>query len=78
MPLSACSLCPVVYRGRAWGGRQAAQKKYENVGSAVNLNPTHYLHAFNWVWASLRFNEKELIQHAGLDMVMYLRMFVMA
>ena len=37
-----------------------------------------YLRSFTWVSTALRMSEKDLIEHAGLDAVVYLRIYIMA
>ena len=34
-----------------------------------------YLLSFKWIWTALRMSEENLIEHAGLDAVVYLRIY---
>eukprot|EP00246_Nothoceros_aenigmaticus_P002986 TRINITY_DN13914_c0_g3_i1.p1 TRINITY_DN13914_c0_g3~~TRINITY_DN13914_c0_g3_i1.p1 ORF type:complete len:106 (+),score=8.36 TRINITY_DN13914_c0_g3_i1:421-738(+) len=43
----------------------------------VNLDPKSYLHAFDWVKKCFDMQESELIEHAGLDAVVFLRIFML-
>jgi hypothetical protein len=36
-----------------------------------------YLWSFSWVAAALRMSEENLIEHAGLDSVVYLRIYLL-
>ncbi|RRT57437.1 hypothetical protein B296_00037974 [Ensete ventricosum] len=42
----------------------------------VNLNLSSYLRFLGWMPAALRMPEPELISHAGLDSVVYLRIYL--
>ena len=42
----------------------------------VNLNLSSYLRFLGWMPAALRMPEPELINHAGLDSVVYLRIYL--
>ncbi|CAI0579023.1 unnamed protein product [Linum tenue] len=43
----------------------------------VNLDPRTYIRFLNWMPAALRMPEPELIEHAGLDSVVYIRIYLM-
>ncbi|CAN1855325.1 CSC1-like protein At4g02900 [Linum perenne] len=43
----------------------------------VNVDPTTYIRFLNWMPAALRMPEPELIDHAGLDSVVYIRIYLM-
>ncbi|GAB2285253.1 hypothetical protein Dimus_019707 [Dionaea muscipula] len=46
------------------------------VGKFVNLDIKLYLRFLNWMPAALKMPEPELIEHAGLDSVVYLRIYL--
>lgn len=43
----------------------------------VNLNVKSYAHVMDWIWTTLRMPETELIEHAGLDSAVLLRVFLL-
>lgn len=43
----------------------------------VNLDSKTYLRFLNWVPAALRMPEPELIEHAGLDSAVYIRIYLL-
>ena len=43
----------------------------------VNLNVKSYAHVMDWIWTTLRMRETELIEHAGLDSAVLLRVFLL-
>ncbi|XP_020093576.1 CSC1-like protein At1g32090 isoform X2 [Ananas comosus] len=47
------------------------------VGKFVNLNLWTYLTFLNWVPGALRMSQSEIIQHAGLDSAVYLRIYIL-
>ncbi|CAI0550888.1 unnamed protein product [Linum tenue] len=47
------------------------------VGKVVNLDFRSYLKFLNWMPEALRMPEPELIDHAGLDSVVYLRIYLL-
>ncbi|XP_022970940.1 CSC1-like protein At3g21620 [Cucurbita maxima] len=47
------------------------------VGRIVNLDFRSYLKFLNWMVAALRMPEPELIDHAGLDSAVYLRIYLL-
>lgn len=55
---------------------QEASKKYE--GGGTGKGPTMFSHIVTWIPKALGFDEKELVRHAGLDAVIYLRMYLLA
>lgn len=47
------------------------------ISKIVNLDFQSYLRFLNWVPAALRMPEPELIEHAGLDSAVYLRIYLL-
>ncbi|KAL8100838.1 CSC1-like protein At4g02900 isoform X1 [Apium graveolens] len=47
------------------------------VRKVVNLDPRMYLRFWNWMPAALRMPEPELIDHAGLDSAVYIRIYLL-
>ncbi|XP_072963566.1 CSC1-like protein At1g32090 [Typha angustifolia] len=47
------------------------------VGKFVNLNIWTYLTFLNWIPGALRMSQAEIIQHAGLDSAVYLRIYIL-
>lgn len=47
------------------------------VGRVINLSFRSYVRFLNWVPQALRMPELELIEHAGLDSVVYLRIYLL-
>jgi calcium permeable stress-gated cation channel len=43
----------------------------------VNLNLWTYIKFLNWIPGALRMSEEEVIQHAGLDSAVYLRIYIL-
>lgn len=42
----------------------------------INLNPRSYLRFLEWIPAALKMSELELIEHAGLDSAVFLRIYL--
>uniref|UniRef100_A0A7C9EEC2 CSC1/OSCA1-like N-terminal transmembrane domain-containing protein n=1 Tax=Opuntia streptacantha TaxID=393608 RepID=A0A7C9EEC2_OPUST len=47
------------------------------VGKIVNLNFKTYLTFLNWMPEAMRMSETELIQHAGFDSAVFLRIYTL-
>lgn len=47
------------------------------VSKFVNLDWSTYIRFLNWMPAALRMPELELIDHAGLDSVVYIRIYLL-
>ena len=48
-----------------------------SISSMVNLDWRVYLHFLDWTKEALKMPEQELIEHAGLDSVIYLRIYLL-
>ncbi|RWR89682.1 CSC1-like protein [Cinnamomum micranthum f. kanehirae] len=59
------------------GGRKSPRRSRNIVGKFVNLNFRTYLTFLNWMPQALRMSEKEIIEHAGLDSAVYLRIYIL-
>ncbi|XP_010276749.1 PREDICTED: CSC1-like protein At1g32090 [Nelumbo nucifera] len=59
------------------GGRRSPRHTGNFVGRVVNLNLKTYLTFLNWMPEALRMSESELIDHAGLDSAVFLRIFLL-
>ncbi|XVF52263.1 hypothetical protein PTKIN_Ptkin05aG0005100 [Pterospermum kingtungense] len=60
------------------GGRTSPRRRGGNfVGKFVNLNFTTYLTFLNWMPQALKMSESELINHAGLDSAVFLRIYTL-
>eukprot|EP00268_Persea_americana_P033291 TRINITY_DN32985_c0_g1_i1.p1 TRINITY_DN32985_c0_g1~~TRINITY_DN32985_c0_g1_i1.p1 ORF type:complete len:418 (+),score=48.16 TRINITY_DN32985_c0_g1_i1:547-1800(+) len=59
------------------GGRKSPRRSRNIVGKFVNLNFRTYLTFLNWMPQALRMSEKEIIEHAGLDSAVYLRIYLL-
>lgn len=59
------------------GLRTAADDGTTRVRKFVNLDYRSYLNFLNWVPHSLTMPQSELIDHAGLDSVVYLRIYLL-
>ncbi|OIW10704.1 hypothetical protein TanjilG_16076 [Lupinus angustifolius] len=59
------------------GGRTSPKKNTENfVGKFVNLNFRTYLAFLDWMPQAIRMSEAEIINHAGLDSAVFLRIYI--
>lgn len=47
------------------------------IGRYVNLNVKSYFHVMDWMVTTLRMTEAELIEHAGLDSAVLLRVLLL-
>ncbi|KAJ9707539.1 hypothetical protein PVL29_002535 [Vitis rotundifolia] len=59
------------------GGRTSPRRSANFVGKLVNLNFWTYLTFLNWMPQALRMSETEIIQHAGLDSAVFLRIYTL-
>ncbi|CAL9061857.1 unnamed protein product [Musa banksii] len=59
------------------GGRNSPRVRGRGVGKFVNLNLRTYFTFLNWMPGALRMSESEIIQHAGLDSAVYLRIYIL-
>lgn len=59
------------------GLRTAPLRSAPFAAKFVNLDFRSYLRFLNWMPAALRMPELELIEHAGLDSAVYLRIYIM-
>lgn len=56
---------------------QARSTNGHSMNRYVNLNVKSYAHVMDWIWTTLRMRETELIEHAGLDSAVLLRVFLL-
>ncbi|XP_068634228.1 CSC1-like protein At1g32090 [Aristolochia californica] len=59
------------------GSRRSPRRSGNVVGKFVNLNFKTYFTFLNWMPAALRMTESEIIEHAGLDSAVYLRIYIL-
>ncbi|KAI9178208.1 hypothetical protein LWI28_023882 [Acer negundo] len=59
------------------GTRSSPRRSNNFVGKFVNLNFTTYLTFLNWMPKALRMSESEIINHAGLDSAVFLRIYIL-
>ncbi|PNX93352.1 putative membrane protein, partial [Trifolium pratense] len=59
------------------GGRSNPRSSGNFVGKFVNLNVKTYLTFLNWMPQALRMSETEIINHAGLDSAVFLRIYTL-
>ncbi|XP_027360698.1 CSC1-like protein At1g32090 isoform X5 [Abrus precatorius] len=59
------------------GGRSSPRSSRNFVGKFVNLNFRTYLTFLNWMPQALRMSETEIINHAGLDSAVFLRIYTL-
>ncbi|TXG54234.1 hypothetical protein EZV62_019490 [Acer yangbiense] len=59
------------------GTRSSPRRSTNFVGKFVNLNFTTYLTFLNWMPKALRMSESEIINHAGLDSAVFLRIYIL-
>ena len=58
------------------GSRQKSKKSGSTVSKFVNLDHRTYAKFLSWMPEALKMPESELIAHAGLDSVAYLRIYL--
>ena len=59
------------------GARQDGKTSFRTLSGIVNLNWKVYLKFLDWMREALRMPEAELIQHAGLDSAVFLRIYIL-
>lgn len=59
------------------GLRQGSKRAGRSLSSIVNLNWKVYLHFLNWTREALHMPEPELIEHAGFDSAIFLRIYIL-
>lgn len=59
------------------GIRSSPTRSGATVTKFVNLDCRTYIRFLNWMPAALRMPELELIDHAGLDSVVFIRIFLL-
>lgn len=59
------------------GTRAGPKNSGTLVNKFINLDLKTYLMFWTWMPAALRMTEPELIEHAGLDSVVYLRIYLL-
>lgn len=59
------------------GGRTSPRRSSNFVGKFVNLNLWTYFTFLNWMPQALKMSESELINHAGLDSAVFLRIYIL-
>ncbi|XP_059656942.1 CSC1-like protein At1g32090 [Cornus florida] len=59
------------------GGRTSPRHTGNFVGKFVNLNIKTYFTFLNWMPQALKMSESEIINHAGLDSAVFLRIYIM-
>jgi len=59
------------------GARSSPRHTRNFVGKFVNLNFATYLTFLNWMPQAMRMKESEIIEHAGLDSAVFLRIYIL-
>lgn len=59
------------------GGRKSPRHTGNFVGKFVNLNFGTYLTFLNWMPQAMKMKEHEIIEHAGLDSAVFLRIYIL-
>ncbi|KAK4741279.1 hypothetical protein SAY87_024867 [Trapa incisa] len=59
------------------GDRKSPRRSGNFVGKFVNLNITTYFTFLNWMPQALKMSESEIIDHAGLDSAVFLRIYTL-
>lgn len=68
---------PTTITSNATTRDQARSSNGHPMNRYVNLNVKSYAHVMDWIWTTLRMPETELIEHAGLDSAILLRVFLL-
>lgn len=58
------------------GLRDSPRHVGTSAGRFINLDLRTYLKFLNWIPEALKMPDSELIEHAGLDSVVYLRIYI--
>ncbi|RWW34574.1 hypothetical protein BHE74_00017483 [Ensete ventricosum] len=58
------------------GARSSRTHSGTFIHKFINLNPRSYLRFLEWIPAALKMSELELIEHAGLDSAVFLRIYL--
>ncbi|CAH1453286.1 unnamed protein product [Lactuca virosa] len=59
------------------GARSSPRHRGNFVGKFVNLNFATYLTFLNWMPQAMKMKESEIIEHAGLDSAVFLRIYIL-
>ncbi|CAI9290757.1 unnamed protein product [Lactuca saligna] len=59
------------------GARSSPRHRGNFVGKFVNLNFATYLTFLNWMPQAMKMTESEIIEHAGLDSAVFLRIYIL-
>lgn len=59
------------------GARSSPRRSRNFVGKFVNLDFTTYLTFLNWMPQAMKMSETEIINHAGLDSAIFLRIYTL-
>lgn len=59
------------------GARASPRHRGNFVGKFVNLNLNTYFTFLNWMPQALKMKEHEIIEHAGLDSAVFLRIYIL-
>ena len=61
------------------GARASPRHRGNNnfVGKFVNLNFSTYFSFLNWMPQALKMKENEIVEHAGLDSAVFLRIYIL-
>ncbi|KAL5794670.1 hypothetical protein ACOSP7_003264 [Xanthoceras sorbifolium] len=59
------------------GSRSSPRRSTNFVGKFINLNVTTYLTFLNWMPQAMRMSESDIINHAGLDSAVFLRIYIL-
>ena len=68
---------PKLYiKGIRKGRPRASPRQLKPIEKYFNLECAQYIRLFEWAKSALRRNEDDIIQHAGLDSAVFLRIFL--